>query len=260
MRTIRPALFAIALLVLLPSAAPAARVLYVGDSLGVGTTPYLRGLMPGTPIRADNRVGRPTPEALGVLARLLRPSDTVIVFDSGTNDNPAAPAAYAARLEQMRHLVGHRCVVLATINRPKVGGVGPAGLNKVVAGLAYNDPDIQVADWASVVNRRILAPDGVHATAQGYALRARLVGQAIQECELAAQALKTAPPPTPAPEPTTTPSTRARQPRPHKPRLPPFGPSVRRYWHPMVQDVGVLARTLGRSAMLVARRAAAAFD
>jgi hypothetical protein len=253
-RTLRPALIAVVLLAVAPAAASATRVLYVGDSLGVGTTPYLRGLLPGTPIRADNRVGRPTPEALGVLAKLIRPSDTVIVFDSGTNDSPAATAAYAARLRQVRQIAGKRCVVLATINRPKVGGVGPAGLNKVIAGLAYADPDLQVADWASVVNRRILGPDGVHATGQGYALRAQLVGQAIQECVLAAAALKTAPRPAPEPEPTTTAQPRAK-PKPKKPALPPFGPSVRRYWHPTVHDLAVLARTLGRGTMLLARRA-----
>ncbi len=96
----------------------------------------------------------------------------------------------------------------------------------------------------------------MHATGQGYALRAQLVGQAIQECVLAAQALKTAPP-APEPEPTATARPRAK-PKPKKPALPPFGPSVRRYWHPTVHDLGVLARTVGRGTMQLAQRAGAA--
>ena len=173
-RLLRPALIAVLALAAAPASASATRVLYVGDSLGVGTTPYLRGLLPGTPVRADNRVGRPSGEAVGVLARLIRPSDTVIVFDAGTNDDTRATAAYAARLRAVRHLAGSRCVVLATLNRPPLNGVGPGRLNAVISGFSYQDPNVEVADWAAAVNRRILARDGVHATGRGYALRARL--------------------------------------------------------------------------------------
>lgn len=260
MRLLRPALLAVLLLAALPAAASATRVLYVGDSLGVGTTPYLRGLLPGTPIRADNRVGRPTPEALGVLAKLLRPSDTVVVFDSGTNDDPRATNAYAARLQQARRLAGNRCLVLVTLNRPRIGRGTAAGMNAVVANLAYSDPNLQVADWASVVNRRILSRDGIHANGQGYAIRARLVGQAIQECVAAAAALKAQ---QAAPEPDTvapSPSAPRRPKAKPKPKLPPFGPAVRHYWHPGVHDLVVLARTLMRETASLARRASAATD
>jgi hypothetical protein len=258
-RPFRPALLAVLLLAALPATASATRVLYVGDSLGVGTTPYLRGLLPGTPIRADNRVGRPTPEALGVLARRLQPSDTVVVFDSGTNDDPRATGAYAARLGQARRLAGRRCLVLVTLNRPRIGRGTAAGMNAVVANVAYSDPNTQIADWAAVVNRSILSNDGIHATGRGYAIRARLVAQAIQECVATAAALK-AEQAAPEPETPVTPAPSApRRPKAKpKPKLPPWGPAVRRYWRPGVRDLVVFARTLMRESERLARRVSAA--
>jgi len=43
-----------------------ARILYLGDSLGVGTAPHLEQVMPGVPIDDDTRVGRTSTEGLAV--------------------------------------------------------------------------------------------------------------------------------------------------------------------------------------------------
>jgi hypothetical protein len=165
-----------------PSAA-VADVLVVGDSLEVGSGPYLRAALPG--VRVDAEKGRTSNQGVAVLASELSPSDRVIVFPLGTNDSPSDPAGLAASLGSVSQLAGDRCVVVATIARPRVGGVSVAGLNRVVEEFAART-GAQVADWLTVVRSipTLLGSDGVHATGQGYALRASLLAEAVQGCTL----------------------------------------------------------------------------
>ena len=69
-------------------------VLVVGDSLEVGSGPYLKRLLPGVSIDAVK--GRTSTEGVDVLASRLDPSDRVVVFPMGTNDSPADPSRLAA--------------------------------------------------------------------------------------------------------------------------------------------------------------------
>jgi len=162
-------------------AAQAASVLVVGDSLEVGSGPYLRHLLPGVTVDAEK--GRTSSEGVRVLASRLDPSVEVIVFPLGTNDSPSNAGGLAANLAAVRQLAGDRCVVVATLSRPPVGGVSVAGLNGVVEQFAGRSA-AEVADWRTVVASlpSLLVRDRVHATGEGYSVRATLLAEAVQGC------------------------------------------------------------------------------
>jgi hypothetical protein len=165
--------------------APPDGTLVIGDSLEVGSGPYLRSVLPG--VRVDAEKGRTSGQGVKVLASRLTASDQVIVFPLGTNDSPSDPGALAADLAAVRQLGGDRCIVVATIARPPVGGVPVAGLNRVVEQFAAQTGAL-VADWRTVVRSipSLLGRDGVHATGEGYSLRASLLAEAVQGCVLGA--------------------------------------------------------------------------
>jgi hypothetical protein len=58
-------------------------VLVIGDSLEVGSGPYVRQQLTGTPVSVDARTGRPSSEGVAVLRQRLTPADRVVVFDLG---------------------------------------------------------------------------------------------------------------------------------------------------------------------------------
>jgi hypothetical protein len=158
-------------------------VLVIGDSLEVGSGPYLRSALPG--VTVDALKGRTSSQGVRVLAARLEPSHEVVVFPLGTNDSPGNPGGLAASLAAMRQLAGDRCMVVATLARPPLGGVSVGALNRVVEQFA-GQAGAQVADWHSVVQAipEVLGRDGVHATAEGYGLRASLLAEAVQGCLL----------------------------------------------------------------------------
>jgi hypothetical protein len=160
------------------SAPALAGVVVVGDSLEVGSAPYLRPAVPGA--RVDAVVGRTSGEGVRVLAQRLRPDDDVVVFPLGTNDPPSAPGVLAADLDAAARLADGRCMVVATIARR---GVPVGGLNQVVEGFAGRT-GAQVADWHAAVGAfpSLVGRDGVHAVGDGYALRASLIAEAVDAC------------------------------------------------------------------------------
>jgi dienelactone hydrolase len=166
--------------------APAAvgRVLYVGDSLALGTAPQLRGALGGASVRADGRIGRPSGEAVGVLRSLFSGGYRVVVFDAGVNDDPSNPGRLAGDLAAARNVVGGRCLVVATVSRPPYNGVSVAGMNRAIRSFASSSPNVRLVDWRSfaVSNPGLINRDGVHPTGAGYAARARLFASAIRSC------------------------------------------------------------------------------
>jgi lysophospholipase L1-like esterase len=180
----------IALALVLASAASAqspslstGSVLVIGDSLGVGTEPYLERQLYGTRITNDSEVGRPSSGGLEPLRSLLAPSDAVVVFALGTNDGTSETAAFANNLEQAASIAGDRCIVIPTLARPPVDGVGVDGMNAVIRGFAASHPNVEIVDWhAAVASQPNLLFDGVHAVSQGYALRAAMIAQAVDTC------------------------------------------------------------------------------
>jgi lysophospholipase L1-like esterase len=188
----------LALSLLLPPAAGAS-VLYVGDSLGVGTVPYLRGQLGGVAITDDSEIGRPSGVGVDVLGSLISPQADVVVFDLGTNDDPASPATLATDLASARQIAGDRCMVVATLNRPPLNGVPVTGLNRAVTAFASSDPNVELVDWhaAAVADPGMLI-DGIHTDATGYSLRAHLFAEAIASCLRFASSPATAPPAQPS--------------------------------------------------------------
>src|SRR3954451_953933 len=190
------------------------RVLYVGDSLGVGTTPLLeRELGSAAQIEGDSRVGRPSPEGLRVLGQRVTPADRIVGFDLGTNDDPANPGLLASDLHQARRASGDSCMIVATLNRPPLNGARVDGLNQAVLAFASANDNVQLVDWNAIVASQpsLLGPDHVHPTPQGYALRAQLFAQAVADCASAAPA---------ADDLTPTPASakKARKPKPRRRR------------------------------------------
>lgn len=185
-RRTRRALGGAAALLLLAPAAPAAAagVLVVGDSLGVGTAPYLKHDLPGVPIRFDVLVGRPSSAGPGLVARELDPGDQVLVFDLGTNDSPGNPAQLSSDLAAARRLAGNRCMVVATLNRPVGDGGSVAGLNAAVRAFGASAPNVLVVPWHEEAHSTpgLLGPDAIHGTAVGYATRGQIFAQAVEAC------------------------------------------------------------------------------
>jgi lysophospholipase L1-like esterase len=178
-----------------------ADVLVVGDSLEVGTGPHLKRELAGERVTVDASTGRPSGEGLRVLAARLRPEHDVLVFDIGVNDDPSQPGALASDLAAARRAAGKRCMVVATVERPALNGVNVDGLNQAVESFARSDPNAQLVDWQGAVRGRrgLLNPDGVHPTPAGYALRGRLVAEAVQACIAGGAPSGGAPEPEPAP-------------------------------------------------------------
>ena len=231
---------------LAPSAAaqPAGdAVLVVGDSLEAGSAPHLRQALLGVPLDIDARPGRTSSEGVRVLARRLRPEHGVLVFPLGTNDTGAD--AFAASLSAAERLARGRCLVAATIARPPLRGAPAGALNRVVAGFAARGA-LQVADWraAAASTPGALGRDRVHATGQGYALRASLLAEAVQTC-LAGGDLGGIP----APEDPDAKPPPSERPRPAGRRRPRPAPPARL---PSRAALAVLAAALDRAVSPVA--------
>jgi len=177
-----------AVLLVLASVAPAhgagPSVLVVGDSLQVGTGPYLEQELGRIPVEFDQRTGRGSAEGVGRLQLRLRPEHTIVIFDLGTNDDPRMPGALYQDLSKARSISGDRCMIVATILRPPYNGVGPEGLSGAVERFASEQANVQLVDWYGAVTSspELLYEDGYHARPEGYALRGRLLAEAVSAC------------------------------------------------------------------------------
>jgi lysophospholipase L1-like esterase len=186
----------------------AGSVLVIGDSLQVGTGPYLEQQLGALPVESDDRQSRRSSEGLEALQARLRPDHDVVIFDMGTNDDPSNPNAFYANLQAARAATGDRCLVVATILRPPYNGVTVDGMNAAVERFTLDNPGVQLVDWYGVATSTpgMLYEDGVHARPEGYALRGRLIADAVRSCGgtgaggIPAPSRRTASPP-PVPEP-----------------------------------------------------------
>jgi len=178
-----------AILALLPTA-PAASgagqggALVVGDSLEELTSPYLERYLPGVPLTINAVGGYNSYQIFDLFQESYDPSQSVIVFDAGTNDNPAYPEILAGNLQQVAAAVGDRCMVVPTIHGLVVDGVGNAGKNRAVAEFAASRPGTQTPDWAGAVaaHPELMQSDNLHPTPEGADLRARLIARGVQAC------------------------------------------------------------------------------
>ena len=161
------------------------RVFVVGDSLAVGTRPYLGRALGGWRVRTSATISKQAPQGAAELMRRRRHLPPVVVASLGTNGDPRAVAGFEGSVKRALRAVGkHGCLVWPNIVRPAVGGTSYAGYNRVLAGLAARRDNLRVVDWATIAahNRGWFGPDGVHPTATGYMVRARAIAGQVRRC------------------------------------------------------------------------------
>jgi hypothetical protein len=174
----------------------APKVLVVGDSLEELTSPYLSRYLPGVELVVNAQGGYNSFQIFDLFQESYEPSDSVIVFDAGTNDNPAYPEILAGNLAKVADVVGDRCLVVPTIHGLHPGGVDDSGKNRVVAEFAASRPGTQVPDWAGVVatHPELMQSDNLHPIEEGADYRAQLIAQGVEGCLAYEQARATTPP------------------------------------------------------------------
>jgi lysophospholipase L1-like esterase len=192
--TRRVAALAVAVLVVSPVAvvakgsrphAPGKRVLVVGDSLAVGTRPYLGRSLGGWRVRTSASISKQAPEGAGELVRRRRHLPPAVVASLGTNGDPRAVSSFEGAVRRALRAVGkHGCLVWPNIVRPAVAGASYAGYNRVLAQLSSNRDNLRVVDWAAMAahNRGWFGSDGVHPNATGYLRRARAIAGQVRRC------------------------------------------------------------------------------
>jgi lysophospholipase L1-like esterase len=161
-----------------PGAAP--MVLVVGDSLAVGTEPFLGQLLNQRDLRWDARSGRTTPQGLQALRADLRDlTPQTVVVSLGTNDG-SSPQRFASRARRLLSTVpATACVVWPAIIRPPRKGAYH-GLDRVLRDLARRDQRLTVPAWDVAVSRgSVVLPDGVHPDPKGFQYRSRMIAAAV---------------------------------------------------------------------------------
>ena len=193
----------VALVVPVAPATAAPHVLVVGDSLEELTSPHLGRYLPGVELTVNAVGGYNSFQIFDLFQESYEPSDSVIVFDAGTNDNPEYPEILAGNLAKVAGIVSDRCLVVPTIHGFTVNGVDNTGKNRVVAEFAASRPGTQVPDWAAVVatHPELMQADNLHPVEEGADYRAQLIAQGVEGCLAYEQARASAPPQPAAGEP-----------------------------------------------------------
>jgi hypothetical protein len=153
----------------------------VGDSLNVGTDPWLREELPGWEIDAHDQVGRTTAEGIEVLRERGGALAPVVVVSLGTNDLDGTEADFRELVEEAVEIVGpDRCLVWATVSR----GGERSGFNEVLRDAASAHGNVRLVEWASLVaeNPGLLEFDQVHGTPDGYERRAAETARTVRTC------------------------------------------------------------------------------
>ena len=174
----------------LPATAPGASggsksAVVVGDSLAVGTGPYLPGLLPGWQVRQIARSGVATAYGVDRVRALGSALPHYLVLSLGTNDDPRAVTRFRESIRAVLAVAGsRRCVVWPNIVRPRTLGATYAGLNRALAEEAAAHSRLKVVDWRGLTkaHQDWLRADGVHATVAGYRGRAAAIARALATC------------------------------------------------------------------------------
>jgi hypothetical protein len=161
------------------------RLLVNGDSLAVGTKPYLPQELRRWKVTQSVSVSRHAFEGADVMRVYGRSLPRVIHVSLGTNDDPNQVDAFRAAVREVMEVAGpQRCVVWTNIVRPPVAGASYAGYNRALAAESRPRANLRVVNWARMVhaNPHWLANDGVHVNAAGYAARAKAIAESVRRC------------------------------------------------------------------------------
>jgi hypothetical protein len=161
------------------------RLLVNGDSLAVGTRPYIPRELRRWRVTQSVSVSRHAAAGAALMRAYGRSLPRVIHVSLGTNDDPRAVSSFRASIRAVMDAAGRRrCVVWANIVRPPVDGASYAGYNRALAEESRSRERLRVVDWVRMVreNPHWLGGDGVHVTAEGYEARARAIARSVGRC------------------------------------------------------------------------------
>jgi hypothetical protein len=183
--------------------APAARanqnvqVLMVGDSVAKLTAPQLQRYLPGIELTVNAVAGSDSGEVVKLFRESYEPSQTVVVFDAGTDD-PEDYVYLGGNLPVVARAIGDRCMVVPTIHGRGADAESAEGKSKAVFEFAETRPTTQVPEWSGAADLwpQFVRADGVTPTPAGAAYRARLLAAGVRDC-LAAESGKSANQPRP---------------------------------------------------------------
>jgi hypothetical protein len=180
---------ALALIVLLAAPASAGalshRLLVNGDSLAVGTKPYLPRALRGWQVTQSASVSRHAAEGADIMRSYGRSLPRVIHVSLGTNDDPNQVSAFRAAIREVMDVAGpRRCVVWTNIVRPAVAGASYAGYNRALAAESRRRDNLRVVNWVRMVRAHPewVVGDGVHVNADGYRARAKAIATSVRRC------------------------------------------------------------------------------
>jgi hypothetical protein len=167
------------------SAAKGRSLLVVGDSLTVGTKPYIRRYLRGWRVHQRVAISTQAAEGPGIMRGYGRRLPRVVFVNLGTNGSPGAVGYFASALRRVMRVAGpRRCVVWSTIKRPPVGGTSYSRLNRVLVAQAKRRPNLILFPWLRMARAHPswFGEDGVHVTAAAYKVRARAMAAKVKEC------------------------------------------------------------------------------
>lgn len=161
---------------------PPRSVLDLGDSLSVGTAPYLTARLRAYHVARIYDTGLHAYDAAAIVARARASLPAVLVVSAGTNDDPRSVSTFMRAISGIVAAAGgSRCVVWPTIVRPPAVGATYDGFNRALRRAALRHPNLVLVDWVGMVRRHSwwLSDDGVHVSAAGYRARAAAIAAAI---------------------------------------------------------------------------------
>jgi lysophospholipase L1-like esterase len=164
----------------------AASVYVIGDSLTVGTEPYLRRELAARGWRlagVDARISRTVEEGLRVLRAKERRLPETVMLALGSNDLFASQAQVEAWVETARETAGTRRLIWVNVyvdvkRAPLLKGYRVINRGLSAAAVQHN---VEIADWNRWMTRH-RAPmqrDGVHYTPVGYRKRAAFYARVV---------------------------------------------------------------------------------
>jgi lysophospholipase L1-like esterase len=169
-------------------------LLVVGDSLTVGTRPYLPHYLRRWRIRQEVAISTQVTAGPGIMRRYGRHLPRVIFVNLGTNGDPRAAGTFESAIRRVMHVAGkHRCVVWSSIVRPPVAGASYARLNRVLADQARRRKNLMLFRWVRLARAHPywFGADHVHVTATAYRIRAKAMAKQIRACRREAVATAT---------------------------------------------------------------------